>query len=251
MRKGCLPEKDKGSIKLSQKVRITDPCYDMNTWCAGSAEIKPGIYLCREYTYNSKFTYNGKTTDDVRCMALEIVHKDCTGPSYTKHLPIDVGVDSGQAGFFDEPYFRKISTKEEFCKKWYNRVCRLTYKRPLFIYGDSPDMIFNLLQHYSKRNQIDTSLVTMKYAKKLYKDIQTKGEKWIGGGFQSGTIDNKGFVSSSGYGDGGYDCFVSENAQGETDALLLVFIFPDLPDRNMPAVFKEPVKWAKRNGYYS
>ena len=36
-----------GKIKLSDKVRVSDPGYDMDVWCAGTIEnVLPGNYLC-------------------------------------------------------------------------------------------------------------------------------------------------------------------------------------------------------------
>lgn len=40
----------------------------------------------------------------------------------------------------------------------------------------------------------------------------------------AGTIDNLGLVSSSGYGDGGYTCWVSTNEDGKVNAIRIEFI---------------------------
>ena len=41
---------------------------------------------------------------------------------------------------------------------------------------------------------------------------------------QCGTIGNKGFVSSSGYGDGSYECYIAKNNNDEIIAIRIDFI---------------------------
>ena len=38
------------------------------------------------------------------------------------------------------------------------------------------------------------------------------------------TIDGKGYVSSAGYGDGGYECYVSKNEDGKIIAIKVIYI---------------------------
>ena len=40
------------AITLGQRVRVTDPCYDLDVWCTGTLDnVKAGVYktLMREY----------------------------------------------------------------------------------------------------------------------------------------------------------------------------------------------------------
>ena len=72
---------------------VTDPCYDKDTWCAlHNVKIMPGVYSAfidevnypEEYTADSfidEVRYNVKRgekfiSDDIRIMALTIVHKE-------------------------------------------------------------------------------------------------------------------------------------------------------------------------------
>jgi hypothetical protein len=189
LREGYFPKEKMGQITLSGKLRITDPCYEPDTWCAGLLNVKPGQYDCYQYKHNhiwEPFREGDKYSNDTRVGAIEIRHKSANKPVFNQRLDNSIGVDSGQAGFFDQAYYDEMKTGDE--ETWYDRVCGVTYN--------------------------------------------PKDER------RAGTIDNKGFVSSSGYGDGGYDCFVSKNAEGEIDALLLVYILPKVADRRaMPEEF--------------
>lgn len=189
LRNGYFPKEKMGQITLSGKLRITDPCYEPDTWCAGLIDVKPGQYDCYQYKHNhvwEPFHEGDKYSNDTRVGAIEIRHKSADKPVFNQRLNLAIGVDSGQAGFFDQAYYDEMKTSDE--ETWYDRVCSVTYDP---------------------------------------KDHR-----------QAGTIDNKGFASSSGYGDGGYDCFISKNAEGEVDALLLVYIWPKIADRRaMPEEF--------------
>ena len=49
------PFKKNGVIKLNDKVRISDPCYDPDTWCAGEVEnVLPGLWDCLYQDYSSE-----------------------------------------------------------------------------------------------------------------------------------------------------------------------------------------------------
>ena len=143
-----------GSISLNSRVRISDPCYDMETWCAGSlVNVLPGTYRCF-YQH----------TGEGRVAAIKVVHQDYDSTEPTEIIPdIDVGVDSGMCGIYDEDYFRENCQDEN----WYERICELN---------------------------------------------------------DAETFDDEAFVSSSGYGDGGYDCFVARNADGYIVSIGIVYI---------------------------
>jgi len=261
------PKIDRGSITLSDKVRVSDPCYDIDTGCAGTIDnVKPGEYECFEFRGNFPSNWDGKVHDDHRVAAIEIRHKDCTEPAYKTHLDIDVGVDSGQAGFYDQAYFEQVKQDEVLEDEWYSKVCGLTYKTwvdsknidelltpevmnqiidKLFINKDEEyrTKVFakselELLDTQYARCTGDADLEGLKFLIKnvisvhdpdyeIKRHSETRGD----------TIDNKGFVSSSGFGDGGYDCFVSKNDAGQIDAMLLVYIWPEKDDIGIPKEF--------------
>lgn len=145
----------RGTITLDTRVRVSDPCYDMGTWCAGSLEnVLPGTYNC--------FCQN---TGEGRVAAIKVVHEKYDPE---EHEPdelqdIDVGVDSGECGIYDEDYFAK-NCKD---KEWYEST---------FVRRDAMP------------------------------------------------LDDKAFISSSGYGDGSYECFAARNPEGKIVAIKILFI---------------------------
>ena len=88
-----------GTIELGDKVRISDPCYQMDVWCAGTLEdVLPGVYNC--------FMQKADTGDwGIRVASIEVRHRDYTKIEPMEVTNIDVGVDSGHAGIYDLDYF--------------------------------------------------------------------------------------------------------------------------------------------------
>lgn len=166
-----------GTIELGNEVYVTDPCYNTDVWCMALIKnLKKGLYKC--------FGFVSDEGDwGMRNSRLTIVNADYTDKvlSYD-FLGYNIGVDSGQAGFFDKAYYEKYHNGEYVDDNpddnaWYNRVCDITLN------GDN-----------------------------------------------CGTIDNKGVVSSSGYGDGCYSVYGAYNENNELIALQLEFIWDDDED---------------------
>jgi hypothetical protein len=120
-----------GTITLKDKVRISDPCYTIDTWCAGTLEnVLEGKYKC--------FSQEVDTGDmGIRIASIEAIHEDYlhTGEPI-EALDFHVGVDSGQAGIYDLDYFIENRKDKYGEDKWYWRVCDSTYR-----YFDNPDYI--------------------------------------------------------------------------------------------------------------
>lgn len=231
-----LPEINSYSPEKSFEVksgalRVTDPCYDMETWCAGTLEsVKNGKWLAHvgycicedEIEMTRKWHQNkieelqamidaakdddqrkiletcyGQRIQDLkdedpvegyvgRVAYIAIRHEStiaCT-PPYLKNFTeseIHVGVDSGQAGFFDlEPFAAQSATEEE--NGGYNQ---------------------------------DTE------HGKFYRSIceqACEGEERVP------FIVPFGAASSSGYGDGGYNLYVLRDKDGLVIEAVIVFI---------------------------
>lgn len=124
------------TIQLKDEVVVSDPCYELGTWCAARLKgVKPGTY----YVFVKK-------TDEgswgVRVANLMVVHEDhVKGILKWEQLPHDIGVDSGQCGIFSLESFRNDDhnippTESEFSKKyvkwkesgekWYVSMCDFT-----------------------------------------------------------------------------------------------------------------------------
>jgi hypothetical protein len=175
-----------GSIQLtSGKVVVSDPCYERGTWCMGGlSDVLPGTWetaivhspacpadvtdIIARWEYNRVHELMAAHTDHQELISAGAAN------DYSQWEVADfhVGVDSGQAGIFDDTFYRNDGVLEESDKPkdemWKNRSERLgdafyggCCERTCC--GDSGDR---------------------KYA---------------------GTL-SRGVVSSSGYGDGGYVC---------------------------------------------
>ena len=95
----------------SGTLRVSDPCYDIDTWCAGDLEnVKNGMW-------DALVVKSDEGDWGVRCAELIIVHEDFKMPVDFdidwEAADIEVGVDSGQAGFFDKKFYKDDSVIEE------------------------------------------------------------------------------------------------------------------------------------------
>ena len=162
---------DKGFINLGEKVMVSDPCYEMDTWCQVTINnVLKGIYKCTL-----------EMCEDVwgpRVSAIQVVHVDYMNKLLEYYNNFNIGVDSGQAGIFDYEYYKKYHNGNTD-DNWYDAIC-------------------------------DKTITTF------------NGEGFLDGN----TIDRLGFVSSSGYGDGVYGCWVSEY-DGKVVAIRVEYITED------------------------
>lgn len=167
------------TIKLGNTVVVSDPCYTIPTWCQGVIEnVKPGNY--RVFVLKKETDGWGN-----RVANLMVIHEDHLNDRLQwDHLPVDVGVDSGQCGIFsmesyrndsivdkiglgdgDISFFGGFNRPEESGEKWYTSMCSRTL-----------------------------------------------------GVLHWGVYD-EGVVSSSGYGDGSYDLFGAKDEDGNIISL--------------------------------
>lgn len=163
----------------SGKLVVTDPCYDRGTWCMGTLEnVKNGVW--HAYTEHVDEGPWGK-----RVSKLVICHVDHPSDlgQRMERANFEVGVDSGQAGFFDDAVYPIGDRGEdgEFNKDdFYDECCHAT----------------------------------------VGEDSRSPKSK----GTDAGIIRGAGVVSSSGFGDGSYDCLIFKNEAGEVVAAEIEFI---------------------------
>ena len=194
----------KAMIKLGNKVMVSDPCYGLGTWCQGVLEnVLPGNYKCY-------VEYSDEVDWGERVAAIEVRHQD-----YDDVVPMDredfeVGVDSGQAGIFDYDYYARYHTdskeRDHVDDGWYDRVGDLTcvnVKNPNYEeFNWDADDCYNRYREYIKTEKC------WPYIQKL----------------TANPIDGLGFVSSSGFGDGGYTCWTAREEGGHIVAIRVEFI---------------------------
>lgn len=109
-------------ITLGNKVVVSDPCYELDTWCAGTLNnVLPGEYNCDIVKKN---TWWGN-----RVTHLYAIHADYNTElnEINEMQDFEVGVDSGTAGIFDYEYYALY----HFGKtddQWYDhRICNAFY----------------------------------------------------------------------------------------------------------------------------
>lgn len=128
-----------GKFSLSKaKMRVSDPCYTPAVWCSGTIDAKAGIWEAAVLELSDEQT-NGLGR---RIAALAVKHKDTKLPFHTDIINktkgisrpagwntalFEVGVDSGQAGFFDDAIF--TSHRGGSDEKFYDDVCNITLGR--------------------------------------------------------------------------------------------------------------------------
>ena len=132
-----------GTFELTGTVlRVSDPGYDRGVWCCGTIEnCRPGIWEAavriqdegewgeRNATLIARHTDKGPE--------FEAFRKALTGKDEAwQACPFEVGVDSGQAGIFDEAHYQDDSIfdglpepKHDFGDIWYNHCCDITLSR--------------------------------------------------------------------------------------------------------------------------
>ena len=121
------------TILLSDKVRVSDPCYDNDVWCKTMlTDVLPGEYEVTVDRHDDESWGN-------RISQLQVVHRDYTHKDLVWNEHSEIGVDSGQAGIFCESTYRNdevdINTPEsdfflpmndQSGDAWYEKMCKFT-----------------------------------------------------------------------------------------------------------------------------
>ena len=162
---------DLGTFEVvSGRLIVTDPCYSEDLWCCNALET------VRNGTWNAYVVYNGADSYP-HVVRLIAEHESAEAlPVIMEDASFGVGVDSGQAGFFDAAHYRDVRVIDPDCiptehaDLWYDHCCQITLSRQ-----------------------------------------------------QAGVLPY-GVVSSSGYGDGCYDCYFQRDAFGYVVRAEILFI---------------------------
>jgi hypothetical protein len=106
-----------GTFTCGGKLRVTDPCYDRDTWCTVVLDVEPG-----EYTATAKrerfFEWG------VRFWELAVVRSDVSPSDLTwEQVDGEAGVDSGQCGFYDDAEYSGDTGEYDDESSFYRRIC--------------------------------------------------------------------------------------------------------------------------------
>lgn len=135
---------DLGEFEMTSPVmRVSDPCYERDVWCCGTVDH------CKLGTWEAGVLKTDEGEWGTRCAVLAVRHKD-TGPDFNVirlgkvrkvackcvEQSFEVGVDSGQAGFFDDAFYQNDTVFEELPAPgfaigdlWYRHVCDITLSK--------------------------------------------------------------------------------------------------------------------------
>lgn len=224
-----LPSETGKDITLSEHVIVTDPCYNIDTWCNGElTDVKPGVY-------HTKATFTDIDGWGRRCSSLILWHESVDEPTNYEHTDIVVGVDSGQAGVVDFPYFETLDKDNNRKEQWYDNIQTFTYvrqpapKHVLSTINEAKDLYnesFKILDRIVKAKQEGN----LKLADIIEIDYNTKRSR-ISKLLRDNFLDEQSFIdhtlapmsvdqlwtdehsaiTCSGLGDGSYDCFIAKD----------------------------------------
>ncbi len=210
-----------GSFELTGQMRVSDPCYDRHTWCAGIVpDMKPGTYDA----------YIVRTNDEVFGERVERLVVRRRGARFDistadivrgddekvywwrpwKRLDIEVGVDSGQCGFFDDGLFR-----QDYSLLGKNGV-KLHEKL------DAAKAAGDQAEADALQKKLDVKLAGLPAGfgdNPWYTACCNLTLSSVGAG-----VIPYGAVSSSGLGDGSYNAFACYNGKGEGVMACVLFL---------------------------
>lgn len=209
-------------VTFSDKVVVSDPCYDRTVWCRGDLTVTPGVY-------ETKLYYSDEGDWGERVAKLGVYRKGAAETVDEKVADFQVGVDSGQAGIFCDTVYPEGETGDWDGKgSFYDKVCELTIgegyedrseraraKREIEELEDGTSVYLSPLLTEENREKAKQSLLERHRARLAQPEVPY---------WQGGTLDGKGLVSSSGYGDGGYDCVIGTDADDLTTYIEIEFI---------------------------
>jgi hypothetical protein len=118
--------KELGWVDLSEKVVVSDPCYDRDVWCMQTGvPVKPGRYKVFILLSNEKDW-------GVRVANLVLVHEDHQGSPQKDWESVGscIGVDSGQCGVFDDAVYPQSKDHPNF-EPFYEECCNLTLSKDM------------------------------------------------------------------------------------------------------------------------
>lgn len=128
------PKKVLGTFEVvSGQVMVSDPCYELNTWCQTKLD---NVAIGTWTSFITKYD-DGEWGIRVSNLVAYLGDTEPTEEEWKLVEGAHIGVDSGQAGIFDATVYRNNdsapdtsflshSRQEEEGEKWYSHMCDLT-----------------------------------------------------------------------------------------------------------------------------
>lgn len=199
-------------------IRVSDPCYDKDTWCSGTINGKKG-------TWNAFVTLSDEDAWGERVSELSALHSDYGVLDGVWELTeIDGGVDSGQMGIFDDKYYQdeSIVTDEllEYNSEMYMPGSDFLGIKDRIIVSKSESFLSK--KRMEQDNEKWYSMCCGKTLGVLTEPGEYEKDDMMIKSYQGGIVPY-GCVSRSGYGDGGYPVYVMK-VNDEVVGIKVVFI---------------------------
>ena len=130
-----------GTFELTQSVmRVSDPCYERDVWCCGTVDNckigtwEAGVFVRDEGEWGERMAVLAVRFAEDGPRFEEITRATDKGLKGWTMCRFEVGVDSGQAGIFDDAHYMDNSIFEDVAKsdygdEWYNHCCDITLSR--------------------------------------------------------------------------------------------------------------------------
>lgn len=179
-----------GKLEVTDRILITDPCYDKGTWCTEVADLPKGTYNCYVRHMDGRnsaiFLLEEKFDNKGQLFIVDLEHELAS-----------CGVDSGQLGFFNQNKYQEAVSKEVFEQSLTENFPYEDWKRTWEEGMSAEDSFYKCCCNHTLNNN------------------------------RCGIIEGVGFVSGSGYGDGSYPAFYLEDFNGNRVGVQVVFIDED------------------------
>lgn len=110
-----------GSFEIqSGRVRVSDPCYEKDTWCAGTIDnVENG-------NWEAYIKFDKKIVSELIAI-FDDISKEVLKTSNWIEEDIEVGIDSGQCGIFDDKFYPEGKTGEYGDEDtFYGQCCDIT-----------------------------------------------------------------------------------------------------------------------------
>jgi len=110
-----------GTFELkTSRMLVTDPCYGKEIWCTYTiTDAKPGIWE-GDVVMSDEGVWGNRVAE------LHVRHTEDYATDPTEKIDTVIGVDSGQAGFFDLDEFPDCGGADD---KFYNEACEVTLSK--------------------------------------------------------------------------------------------------------------------------
>lgn len=236
----------------SGSLRVTDPCYSMDTWCAGTtSQVKNGTWYAHTQQFHEGMCEWSKERFEKALLEIETndpsegtklgdklkqMREDMAQPDFAgDRVQMEEAIKSIE-GFYKDQALRDFNESYGNPDDWRGRIAYLHIRHesvrhePIDPFAFFKNEDFQVGVDSGQAGFFDLAKFELVAADKDHKDspehedfYEACGQKTLG--IESwGTVQGIGAVSSSGYGDGGYTLCERRNEAGELIEARIVYL---------------------------